>query len=32
MARKGNEDFENSTKFKICDNAYFHGDVKVRDH
>ena len=32
MAKKDNEDFENSTKCSICDNTYFDGDVKVRDH
>ena len=32
MTKKDNEDFENSTKCWICDNAYFDGDVKVRDH
>ena len=26
QTKKDNEDFE------ICDNAYFDGDVKVRDH
>ena len=30
MTKKDNEDFNNSTKCWICDNAY--GDVKVRDH
>ena len=32
MTKKDNEDFENSTKCWICDNAYFDGDVKVTDH
>ena len=32
MTTKDSEDFENSTKCLICDNAYFDGDVKVRDH
>ena len=32
MTKKDNEDFENSTKCWICDNAYFDGDVKSRDH
>ena len=32
MAKKDNEDFENSTKCWICDNDYVYGDVKVRDH
>ena len=31
MTRKDNEDFENSTKYWICD-VYFNGDLKVRDH
>ena len=31
MAAKDHEDFENSTNSLICDNPYFHGDVKVRD-
>ena len=31
MTKKDNEDFENSTKCRICDNVYFDGDVKVRD-
>ena len=32
MTKKDNEDFENSTKYWICDNAHVDGDVKVRDH
>ena len=32
MNIKDNEDFENSTKCWICDNAYVDGDAKVRDH
>ena len=32
MTKKDNEDFENSTKCKICDNDYTDADVKVRDH
>ena len=32
MTKKGNEDFENSTKYWICDNDYIDNDVKVRDH
>ena len=28
MTKKGNKDFENSTKCWICDNAYFEGDIK----
>ena len=26
------EDFENSTKSWICENAYVHNDIKVRGH
>ena len=32
MTIKDNEDIENSIKCWICDNAYFAGDSKVRDH
>ena len=32
MSKKDNEDLENSTKYWICDRAYFGGDVTVRDH
>ena len=32
MTIKDNEDFENSTKCWICDNAYFDGNAKIRDH
>ena len=32
VTKKDNEDFENSTKFCICDNDYIHNDVKLRDH
>ena len=32
MTKDDNDDFENSTKYWICDNDYNHGDVKVRDH
>ena len=31
MTKEDNEDFEKYTKCWICDNAYVHGDVKVRD-
>ena len=31
MTKKDNDDFEKSTKGWICD-AYFDGDLKVRDH
>ena len=30
--KKDNEDFENSTKYWICDNDHIDNDVKVRDH
>ena len=29
---KKSQDFDNSTKCWICNNVYFDGDVKVRDH
>ena len=32
MTKEDNEDFENSTKCWICDNAYVDGNVKVRGH
>ena len=32
MTKKGNEDFESSTKCWICDNDYINGNVKVKDH
>ena len=32
MTKKYNEDFENSTKFWICDNDYIDNDLKVKDH
>ena len=32
ITKKDNEDFENSTKYWICDNDYIDGDVEVRDH
>ena len=32
MSKKDNEDFKNSTKCCICDNAYVDCDAKVRDH
>ena len=32
MTKKNDEDFMNSTKCCICDNAFVKGDVKVRDH
>ena len=30
MIKEDHQDFENSTKCWICDNAYVDGDVKVR--
>ena len=30
--KETNKDFENSTKYWICDNSYVYVDVKVRDH
>ena len=32
ITKKDNEDFENSTKWWICDNGYVDGDVRVRCH
>ena len=32
MTKEDDEDFENSTKCWIYDNAFADGDVKVRDH
>ena len=32
MTKEDNKDFENSTKWWICDNGYVDNDVKVRDH
>ena len=32
MAKEENENFNNSTKFWICDNVYVDNDVKVRDN
>ena len=32
MREGENEYFENSSKCGICDNSYFGGDIKVRDH
>ena len=32
MTKENNKCFENSNKRQICDNEYFDGDVKVRDH
>ena len=32
MTKKDDEDFENSTKWWICDNVYVDVDVKVRDY
>ena len=32
MNKRDNEDFENCTKYWICDNVYADSDVKVRDY
>ena len=32
MTKEDNDDFENSTKYWICDNFYVHCNVKMRDH
>ena len=32
MIKEDNNDFENSTKFWICDNDYIDGNIKVADH
>ena len=32
MTKNDNEDFENSTKYWICDNSCFDNDIKVKDH
>ena len=32
MTKEDNEDFENSTKYWMCDNDYVNNDVNVRDH
>ena len=32
MTKKDDEDFQNSTKSRICDSDYVDGKVKVRDH
>ena len=32
MTKEDNEDFDNSTICWICDNDYFDGYIKVRDH
>ena len=32
MSKEDNEDFENSTKCRICDNDYVNNDFKERDH
>ena len=31
MTKDDDDDFENSTKYWICDNVYIEGDVKARD-
>ena len=32
IKKKENEDFENSTKYWICDHVYVGGGAKVKDH
>ena len=32
VTKEDDEEFGNSTKWWICDNAYVGGNVKVRDH
>ena len=32
MTKKDHEDFQNSTKYWICDNDYIDNDAKVRGH
>ena len=32
MTKENNQNFESSTKCRICDNTIFVGDVIVRDH
>ena len=32
MIKEDDEDFENSTKYWICDNVYVDADVKVKDN
>ena len=32
MTRENYEDFENSTKYWICDNVYVEGSVKITDN
>ena len=32
MTKKDNEDFQNSTTCRICDNNYIDNDVKERNH
>ena len=32
MNKGNNVDFENCTKYWICNNNYVHNDVKLRDH
>ena len=30
MTKEDNKDFENSTKYWICDNDYIDADIKIR--
>ena len=32
ITKEGNGDFENSSKYLICDNDYVDNNVKVRNH
>ena len=32
MTKEDNEDFNDSTKYRICDHHYLDNDVKARDH
>ena len=32
ISKKDNDDFENSTKYWICDRVCVEGGIKVRDH
>ena len=32
MTKKDNEDFQNSTTCRICDNDFIDNDVKERNH
>ena len=32
MTKEDNEEYENSTKCRVCNNDYVDDDVKVKDH